>query len=180
MQINKRKCVDLSSLKVSETSQTNLHCNLPSCVSYRTYCTWLLCKLASKLISMRLWNRGTGVACDNPESVPCFTPTTLCSVLSGGNPKHPETKETFSEAGPGHGLRSHTVSLLLQYSVCVWESLLAVNVRNSILSVRVDWCWSFTLNVTGILLPTVKLQPWMTGVWNPYLMPVLAFLILFA
>ncbi|KAL3051838.1 hypothetical protein OYC64_001962 [Pagothenia borchgrevinki] len=27
----------------------------------------------------------------------------------GGNPKHPETKETFSQAGAGHGLSAHTV-----------------------------------------------------------------------
>lgn len=34
-------------------------------------------------------------------------------LLSGGNPKHPETKETFSETGPGHGFCPHTVSLSL-------------------------------------------------------------------
>lgn len=40
--------------------------------------------------------------------------------LSGGNPKYPETKETFSETGPGHGLCAHTVSLLLCVTLFVW------------------------------------------------------------
>lgn len=91
------------------------------------------CKSASKLIFMRPKNRRTELnrcwTSDNTEAVSppaSHRQTTtlkwnLC-VPSGGNPKYPETKETFSETGPGHGLCAHTVSL----------SLVGRDVRNSI------------------------------------------------
>lgn len=72
-------------------------------------------------------------ASDNTESVSCPVShqqtTDWCKKqkkktlrpLSGGNPKYPETKETFSETGLGHGLCAHSVSLLLCVTLfCVW------------------------------------------------------------
>lgn len=69
---------------------------------------WLVCEWSSKLIFMR--------TSAEPVHQQTNKQTKLCAPSSGGDPKHPETKEALSEAGPGHGLCSHTVSLSVKQS----------------------------------------------------------------
>lgn len=76
-------------------------------------------------------------SCENmiPMTMPaCLSPIShtteqtrvkcLCFIMwfhSGGNPQHPETKETFSKTGFGHGLGTHKVRAADWQ--CVWVSV---------------------------------------------------------